>query len=328
MEKDDHSATSPHRRIVAMLLKVEQAEDAKRKTALDRRLRGAAHAGDAAEVKRLVVDEGAEINAMDIQGITALEWALRGNHVEVVEALMLRGADINRFFPCTAETPLMVAARCGSTACIEFMLPQGAEWSTVSKLTGMTALECAREAGENEAADVLEASAQKQQQERRRKLLHTKSADMEGGRAWNAKIGEGREGSDGAADGRKPSGSKRRSRRGSVERFVDTLKSLKAGGSSSSGAAAGGGGAAPASTAAAAAVSGGGSGKARPRGRRSSVERFVAALKVGKGKDTLAIESGGEGQQTQQQEEQQRGKKKSSPLRRSASVDSDSGQLQ
>ena len=314
MEKDDHSATSPHRRIVAMLLKVEQAEDAKRKTALDRRLRGAAHAGDAAEVKRLVVDEGAEINAMDIQGITALEWALRGNHVEVVEALMLRGADINRFFPCTAETPLMVAARCGSTACIEFMLPQGAEWSTVSKLTGMTALECAREAGENEAADVLEASAQKQQQERRRKLLHTKSADMEGGRAWNAKIGEGREGSDGAADGRKPSGSKRRSRRGSVERFVDTLKSLKAGGSSSTGAAA--------------AVSGGGSGKARPRGRRSSVERFVATLKVGKGKDTLAIESGGEGQQTQQQEEQQRGKKKSSPLRRSASVDSDSGQLQ
>src|SRR5277367_6482897 len=46
------------------------------------------------EVVRLLLDEGAKINAMDVWHLTALSWAVILGHESVVRLLVLRGADL------------------------------------------------------------------------------------------------------------------------------------------------------------------------------------------------------------------------------------------
>ena len=60
----------------------------------DRALIEAAAAGDHAEVERLL-EEGASVEAVDGSGRTALVAAAYGNHVDVAEALIDAGADVN-----------------------------------------------------------------------------------------------------------------------------------------------------------------------------------------------------------------------------------------
>jgi len=54
----------------------------------------AAGNGDAVAVHNLL-ERGADVKAVDIQGRSALAMAVEGNHVEVVKALIQRGADVN-----------------------------------------------------------------------------------------------------------------------------------------------------------------------------------------------------------------------------------------
>ena len=75
---------------------------------------------------RLLVDWGAEIEATDIGGDTALMDASKRGQVECVEVLLDAGADVNasnRF----AETALHQAARNGHTAVVKVLLAHGAE---------------------------------------------------------------------------------------------------------------------------------------------------------------------------------------------------------
>ena len=68
-------------------------------TKIQARVRGhqlleAAESGDISEVENLLA-RGADVNATDKYGITALHWAAKAGKTEVVEALVIAGADVN-----------------------------------------------------------------------------------------------------------------------------------------------------------------------------------------------------------------------------------------
>ena len=48
-----------------------------------------------ADIVKLLIDSGANINATDKRGNTALHWAGEFGHVEIVKALVIAGADVN-----------------------------------------------------------------------------------------------------------------------------------------------------------------------------------------------------------------------------------------
>jgi ankyrin repeat protein len=93
-------------------------------------LMAAAHAGDLAQVRRLLA-AGADANARDENGWTALMKAcynaeLKHGFAEVVQALIDAGADIEAPIGYGVR-PLMLAAGYGETAVVEALLKAGAD---------------------------------------------------------------------------------------------------------------------------------------------------------------------------------------------------------
>lgn len=89
-------------------------------------LQDAAMRGDPEAVKRLI-DEGADVNQADPQGVTALHYAAFGGHVEIVELLLDRGADANAVVPGQNVTALHAAANTGSLPVVELLLAHGGD---------------------------------------------------------------------------------------------------------------------------------------------------------------------------------------------------------
>ncbi|PIV33497.1 MAG: hypothetical protein COS34_07395, partial [Lysobacterales bacterium CG02_land_8_20_14_3_00_62_12] len=61
---------------------------------IDNELLEAARSGDHAEVARLI-EAGADVDAHDADGRTALMWAARYGRTDIVTALLDAGADVN-----------------------------------------------------------------------------------------------------------------------------------------------------------------------------------------------------------------------------------------
>lgn len=132
-----------------------------------------ARSGNLDAVERLIT-EGADVDARDGGGNTALYYAAQGGHAAIVRALLAAGADVdvdNDF----GSTPLHVAAREGHVDVIRILAEHGANLDT-RNLTGGTAsdlrggssfpenrrtlnsstpLEKAARAGQREAVEVL-----------------------------------------------------------------------------------------------------------------------------------------------------------------------------
>lgn len=152
--------------------------------ALDQTLIDAVRYDDRAAVARLVGD-GANVNARQADGTTALAWAAMRSNVEIARALLKAGADpdlanelgigplllaiqngsaelaelllANGADPNLArengETPLMAAARLGQTGVIRMLLDHGADTNARDRKFGQTALMWA--AGHPEAVRLL-----------------------------------------------------------------------------------------------------------------------------------------------------------------------------
>ena len=86
-------------------------------------LADAAEAGDMAAVRSLL-DSGADVNAAQRNGSTALHWAIYRDDAETVDLLIDRGADV------TVKTregisPLFMASLYGNAVIIESLLDDG-----------------------------------------------------------------------------------------------------------------------------------------------------------------------------------------------------------
>lgn len=92
-------------------------------------LRRAASAGDLAKVKELLA-AGADINAANTYGGTALAFASDKGHAAVVDLLLERGADPNTKDRFYQATPLTWAVMNGHTEVVRSLLAKGAQGET------------------------------------------------------------------------------------------------------------------------------------------------------------------------------------------------------
>ena len=110
----EHAARKNHRRVVDFLM----SRGAKTNLA------AAAMVGDTAQVQRFL-KEGADVNAKDDQGKTALILAVERGHLEVVKLLLENHADVN--VTASGETALDIAKREGSNEMYTVLRSNGAK---------------------------------------------------------------------------------------------------------------------------------------------------------------------------------------------------------
>ncbi|CAE7315799.1 HOS4 [Symbiodinium natans] len=103
----------------------------------------AAHKNDANEVQAYVKN-GANLNAQDQYGWTALRYAVRADSIEATQALLEGGADIN-LASASGRTPLMSAASNGISDMVKLLLEAGADAKL--KSGGLTAYDMSMRGG-------------------------------------------------------------------------------------------------------------------------------------------------------------------------------------
>lgn len=92
----------------------------------ENRLVNAASTGDLAAAKSLL-SQGVSVNAQDSElGVTALMSAVEDRHADVARLLLENGADVNRK-DAKGNTPLMAAALGGQTSLVMALLHRGAD---------------------------------------------------------------------------------------------------------------------------------------------------------------------------------------------------------
>ncbi len=86
---------------------------------------------------RKLLDAGADPNAADAGGETALMTAMRSGNIDAVKALLQHGADVKAKDAVTQQTALMWAVRSNFPAAVEILLEYGAEINARTR-TGKT----------------------------------------------------------------------------------------------------------------------------------------------------------------------------------------------
>jgi len=101
-----------------------------------------------------LLKQGANVNAAQADGTTALHWAAHWNDVEAVNLLLRAGANakaVNRY----GVTPLSEAVTSGSASVIQALLTAGADPKTLTTEDGETVLMTAARAGNTDAVRIL-----------------------------------------------------------------------------------------------------------------------------------------------------------------------------
>ena len=106
------------------------------------------------EAVRSLLDRKADVNAPQVDGTTALHWAVEADDLEMADLLIRGGANVsvaNR----DGATPLLLASVNGKAAMIEKLLQAGADPNAVLSRYGDTALMLTARTGNTEAIKVL-----------------------------------------------------------------------------------------------------------------------------------------------------------------------------
>ncbi|MFV1987945.1 MAG: ankyrin repeat domain-containing protein, partial [Gemmatimonadota bacterium] len=126
--------------------------------ALDSPVADAARNGDLERVRALLV-EGADVNAAQGDGMTALHWAALGGRDQMAAILLYAGASTDAITRLGAYTALHLASRNGHAGAVSILLEGGAD-ATATATTGATPLHFAATAGSAAAiAALVEAGA-------------------------------------------------------------------------------------------------------------------------------------------------------------------------
>lgn len=110
--------------------------------------------GDLASVQEKL-SHGADPEAVDEQGCSALHWAARQNYVDIMQVLSDAGVDIDRTSRHGA-TPLISAAMKGHTEAVKWLLSRGADWH-MADAHGHTARDLAQQWERTEATLAIDA---------------------------------------------------------------------------------------------------------------------------------------------------------------------------
>ena len=111
----------------------------------DSPLQWACKGGNVVEVRRLVEEEGADVDKATSSGPTPIATAANGGHLAVVRYLVARGADVDKA-RATSTTPLHGAARHGFLDVVRYLVEQGADVDKAA-FEGQVPLLVAAEAG-------------------------------------------------------------------------------------------------------------------------------------------------------------------------------------
>lgn len=109
---------------------------------------------DAAAVKQLL-KQGADVNAAQGDGMTALHWAAMHNDAELARMLLYAGAQKEATTRNGTYTPLHIAARTGAAAVVLALLEAGANANAVTTAGGSTPLHLAAAQGNAETIKAL-----------------------------------------------------------------------------------------------------------------------------------------------------------------------------
>ena len=79
------------------------------------------------DATRSLLKQGADVNAAQSDGMTALHWAAVKNDVELARMLLYAGANVKAATRIGAYTPLLMASKNGDAPMIETLLSAGAD---------------------------------------------------------------------------------------------------------------------------------------------------------------------------------------------------------
>ena len=117
---------------------------------------------------RALLQQGADVNAAQGDGMTPLHWAASHGDLELAKMLLVAGANVRATTRINGYTPLFFAAREGNAAVVAALLEAGADAKAVS-VTGSTPVMLAAGAGNVEAVQrLLDAGADIDAKERAR----------------------------------------------------------------------------------------------------------------------------------------------------------------